>query len=219
MKRSIFAVAIVLSVNAMATGTGQMGGMTIDQKANAIEAIRSEANAARETNRAMIDKFNNDRDNFTQQDTDAWDNATSVLKSAQSRLDAIYNAPTVNPQLDPAGHPVHLVAKTALVAAKPGQTSTINVAAGDLPHNTQVLMPDGKIVLAGMLPPTLQIAKPFTSAFTTQTRSSHADHTHATDEHGTGNGAENAQNSRSAGSFSTRNDAIGGGLAGGGFHY
>lgn len=219
MKRYIFAVAIVLSGNAMATGTGEMGGMTIAQKAEAIEAAREEANTAMATEKAMVEKFNTDRSNFTQQDSDALRNATSILNGAQSRFDAIYNAPTVNPQLDPAGHPVNLAAMTALVPARPGQTSVIKVAAKDLPKETQIRMPDGKIVLAGTLPPTLQIEKPFTSAFTTQTRSSHADHTHATDGHGTGNGAENAQNSRSAGSFSTRNASIGGGLAGGGFHY
>lgn len=108
---------------------------------------------------------------------------------------------------------------TATTAVPVNPTTTINVAAGDLPKNTLIVTPTGEVVLAGTLPPTTQVEKPFVSVFVTPPRSRHTDHSRSTGGHGDSNGTENAQNSRSAGGFSTRNDHIGGGAAGGGFHY
>lgn len=99
-----------------------------------------------------------------------------------------------------------------------GPISTINVLVSSLPANTLVVTPTGTVT-AGSLPPTAQVAKPYVSAFVRTVRSGHRDKSDSTSGAGRGNGAENAQNSRSAGNFGTRNDHIGGGAAGGGFHY
>ncbi|EGT4253202.1 hypothetical protein D8W73_03785 [Citrobacter amalonaticus] len=110
------------------------------------------------------------------------------------------------------------MAKANIVGSVGTSKNTINVAAGSLKPTVQVQTPQG-IVAAGKLPKQAQVAVAFISAFGPQakggnSRSSGMNHP----EHGTGNGGNNAANSNSAHGLGG-GDHIGGGRAGGGFHY
>lgn len=120
------------------------------------------------------------------------------------------------------------VAATTLTAAKPAEKSTnatINQAAGSLPANTPVSATiNGQTLTttAGAIAkvnPEAQIQTPINSVFAAPARkggNNHGDR-NSRSEHGTGNGGNNAQNSRSAGGLADSH--VGGGRAGGGFHY
>ncbi|HBC0018013.1 TPA: hypothetical protein JG871_003932 [Enterobacter hormaechei subsp. xiangfangensis] len=101
--------------------------------------------------------------------------------------------------------------------------AVINMSVTDVKPSTPVTKPDGTITTAGQIAavdPTAQISLPIASAFSPAPRKGgHENSSTSRAEHGTGNGGANAQGSRSAGSFSTRGEHIGGGAVGGGFHY
>lgn len=110
------------------------------------------------------------------------------------------------------------MAKANVIGAIGTGKNTINVAAGSLKPTALVQTSHG-LVPAGSLPKHAQVAVAFNSAFGPtakggNSRSAGASHT----EHGTGNGSNNAANSHSAHGLGG-GDHIGGGRAGGGFHY
>lgn len=157
---------------------------------------------------AQLTKANQTR---TQQQVDA--NAAAAVAAANA-------TPTT-----PVGTSLKNIslAKTAAAAQTPANSS-INMAVSSIPASTPVTATiNGKVtqttagVLAQIAPQT-QVAMPMVSAFSpTPRKGDHNRGTHSRGERGTGNGANNAQNSRSAGGLADSH--VGGGRSGGGFHY
>lgn len=140
---------------------------------------------------------------------------SEALKAAQAQSDALAQA------REAAAH----AARYAAVSAKPSN-ATINKSAGSLPANTTVTATiNGKTLTttAGAIAqvnPQTQIQTPINSVFAEtphnggNTRNEKGRHS----EHGTGNGGNNAAGTHSAHGLGG-NEGIGGGRAGGGFHY
>lgn len=123
---------------------------------------------------------------------------------------------------NPAGDPVSMISgtKNNPVGTVVGQSgsSTINVAASTLTPSTKVKTDKG-IVTVGSLPKNAQVTVAFNSAFTTLAKNGNAHSSNpGYSEHGTGNGANNAANTHSAHGLGG-SESIGGGHAGGGYHY
>lgn len=105
---------------------------------------------------------------------------------------------------------------TAATPAKPDQTESMNMAAGDVNPSTPVQGPKGEITTAGevaKVDPTAQISVPHAPALIVSQRQG-SDHSrnNSRSEHGTGNGGNNAANSNSAHGLGGGNH-IGGGSA------
>ncbi|EGJ4116055.1 hypothetical protein IHX65_004861 [Salmonella enterica] len=105
---------------------------------------------------------------------------------------------------------------TAATPAKPDQTESMNMAAGDVNPSTPVQGPKGEITTAGevaKVDPTAQISVPHAPALIVSQRQG-SDHSkgNTRSEHGTGNGGNNAANSNSAHGLGGGNH-IGGGSA------
>ncbi|WP_139156351.1 hypothetical protein [Leclercia sp. LSNIH1] len=142
--------------------------------------------------------------------------ALTASKMASSAAAPGVAPSTMNPgvKTNPVGNPVAITSKVA--------NSSINVGVSSVPASTPVQV--GSIITTAgaiaAIDSTIQISIPYESVFDAPVKSVHSDHQkNSRSEHGTGNGANNAQASRSAGGFSTAGSHIGGGKSGGGFHY
>ncbi|MGS7189674.1 YadA-like family protein [Enterobacter cloacae subsp. dissolvens] len=68
---------------------------SLQEKSDAIQQVRTEANAAARLNRFIILKYNNDRANFNQQDWDFYHKTEETLENANARIAEIMRAPVV----------------------------------------------------------------------------------------------------------------------------
>ncbi|EHE2320719.1 hypothetical protein JNE51_004429 [Salmonella enterica] len=167
----------------------------------------------------------------TQQQVDARNAAAigaALTEANQQRTAAQVNALAQSQEAAAHASRYSSMTRTTITAAKPGDdssNSTINQAAGSLPANTPVSATiNGQTLTttAGELAkvnPEAQIQTPINSVFAAPARKGGNNHSDrgSRSEHGTGNGGNNAQNSRSAGGLADSH--VGGGRAGGGFHY
>ncbi|ENG0769485.1 hypothetical protein ABTS79_003060 [Salmonella enterica subsp. enterica] len=135
---------------------------------------------------------------------------------------SVANTMAVGVKNDPTGKPGTFTAQAVSTAPA---NSTINQAAANLPAKTPVSVTINGVTqttTAGAIAavnPQAQIQTPINSVFAAAPRkggNNHGDRG-SRSEHGTGNGGNNAQNSRSAGGLADSH--VGGGRAGGGFHY
>ena len=68
---------------------------SLQEKSDAIQQVRTEANAAARLNRFIILKYNNDRANFNQQDWDFYHKTEETLENTNARIAEIMRAPVV----------------------------------------------------------------------------------------------------------------------------
>ncbi|MGQ5714253.1 YadA-like family protein [Enterobacter cloacae] len=68
---------------------------SLQEKSDAIQQVRTEANAAARLNRFIILKYNNDRANFNQQDWDFYHKTEETLENSNARIAEIMRAPVV----------------------------------------------------------------------------------------------------------------------------
>ncbi|MDX7021760.1 YadA-like family protein [Enterobacter cloacae] len=68
---------------------------SLQEKSDAIQQVRTEANAAARLNRFIILKYNNDRANFKQQDWDFYHKTEETLENTNARIAEIMRAPVV----------------------------------------------------------------------------------------------------------------------------
>lgn len=68
---------------------------SLQEKSEAIQQVRTEANAAARLNRFIILKYNNDRANFNQQDWDFYHKTEETLENTNARIAEIMRAPVV----------------------------------------------------------------------------------------------------------------------------
>lgn len=68
---------------------------SLQEKSDAIQQVRTEANAAARLNRFIILKYNNDRANFNQQDWDFYHKTEETLENTNARIADIMRAPVV----------------------------------------------------------------------------------------------------------------------------
>lgn len=126
---------------------------------------------------------------------------------------ALPAAPTTPAPAAPAAAPTPAapVQPTAIVN-KP-TNSTINVAASSLKPSTPVQTPQG-VVTAGSLPPETQVSLPIDSVFSAPAKKGgHDRNNRSTSRGGTGNGSQNAANSRSGVAHGFGDNHVGGGHA------
>lgn len=110
MKKTLIALTVLFTANAFATGTGDVHALSATQKDAAIQAVRSEANAAMNGKQAALDAYNQNRNPQT---TAALQGIENSMRTAQARIDAIQAAPLAQQQQDPAGHPVNITVGVA----------------------------------------------------------------------------------------------------------
>lgn len=236
MKHSIIAAAVCCSV--LAGSVNAASFLTLQEKADQIQAIRDEANKAMEEDKAALDNYNNNRANLSDAQIKQIDatmrRSEAIMNGAQARIDAIRSTP-LSPDAPVQKTPVitgttYRSYITSLQAASLSQkmptNSTIKKNVGDLPDDTKlkgtVKGKDIELTAKDLkkIDPTIQVDVPFNSAFMRPVKgNNHKDTNRSTDEHSTGNGSNNAKASHSAGGFSTTGSHIGGGNTGGGFAY
>ena len=236
MKHSIIAAAMFCSVAAGSVNAASF--LTLQEKAEQIQAIRDEANKAMEADKAALDTYNNDRANLSDAQIKQIDatmrRAEAIMNSAQARIDAIRSTPLApdmpvqkTPVITGTTYRSYITSLQAVsLSQKMPTNSTIKKSVGDLPDSTKLkgTVKGKNIELTAKdlkkIDPSIQVDVPFNSAFMRSVKgNNHKDTLRSADEHSTGNGANNAKASRSAGGFSTRGSHIGGGSTGGGFNY
>jgi hypothetical protein len=190
--------------------------MTIEQKENAIQNIRAEANQAMENNASGLAKYNNDRANFTAADSAKMRTASDTLKSAQARIDAIRAEPTTSLHATATITPiVHMASLTT-------STPSINVSISSLKPSTPISVTVNgvtKTVAASTLAPSTQVAVPHIPAFERNPgKGSSNDQGASHSVGGGGNGDNNAANTSSAHGLGGGAHIGGGSAMGGGFH-
>lgn len=168
-------------------------GATVDAEHTAAAFSAARAQAAADLNAAAAQA--------------AHDAAPSPTTPAQLQNYGVKGNPNLTPQTSPPQQqPAYYGA-----SMRPGTNSMINVPASSLGKAPVTF--NGKTVPANTLPGDTQVAVGFTSAFSPSPRKGGHDHNNRSNGHGgTGNGANNAANSRSANGLGGGNH-VGGGSA------
>jgi hypothetical protein len=93
--------------------------MTLQEKADAIQQVRNEANAANDLNTILIDKYNNHRQDITSNDYAAMAHASNILRTAGKQIADIQAIPAA-----PVAIPSKLIAPPKMMNV-PNQTTVL----------------------------------------------------------------------------------------------
>jgi len=105
MKSMKSAVAIAVCGVIFSSSAFASQFMTLQEKADAIQQVRNEANAANDLNTILIEKYNNHRQDMTTNDYAAMTHASDVLRTAGKQIadiQAISSAPVATPSATPS---------------------------------------------------------------------------------------------------------------------